>query len=254
MRISEFLWSTERPPRAVILENVPGLLARVGVGGAPIDFIMDNKRYGLKRLRSRYWIVQPIVLSSAMMGLPMNRKRVFIILIRRDVAADGVATGVLANSQIMHDNPIKCVGGIEQLMSPHIDSDSSLAPKKAAKTEMTKKSIMQSDEVRKRLNLPRRSTVAGRPVTENPRQYGASNLSKREQDLLDVAVLRSKQLRGDGSISKDLVVDLSQTAPGSVGIGIASALKCRSFRCGFQNWFSGYLARPPRTRRALPSS
>ena len=89
----------------VVLENVPGLVQKNKHGIAPIEFILYGKvnekvssnegkvrfrtvEYGLTYL-SRFRVIQaPRVISSKNWGLPMLRKRVFIVLGRTDVKTE----------------------------------------------------------------------------------------------------------------------------------------------------------------------
>ena len=106
LNISRWLATTEKPPKKVVLENVPGLMQRNKFGVAPIDFIMYGKvkgpsgvvEYGLSYLQ-RYHVVPPTIISSRNLGLPMVRKRVFIVLGRTDVMTKDE---VLVLSTVLH--------------------------------------------------------------------------------------------------------------------------------------------------------
>ena len=104
LNISKWLATITQPPKVVVLENMPGLLQKNKHGIASIEFILYGKinesvygkygpvcrtvEYGLTYL-SRYRVIQaPRVISSKNLGLPMLRKRVFIVLGRTDVKTE----------------------------------------------------------------------------------------------------------------------------------------------------------------------
>ena len=202
----------DTPPAAIIMENVTGILrvARRGAFATPFDFLMNDRRYGLTRLKDRYWVVpSPIVLRSRTVGLPMERKRVFIYLVRKDLVPQSPAPGIVSAAEAVRANGIDA-----QPLECYVDPDDSqkVVRSKKERSGMSELNLVQTKKVRNILGLPRRSAEGGRPATLNPAQWGIleSELTPRELDVLDVAILWSRK-GGDGLVHEELLVDLSQT-------------------------------------------
>ncbi|MFM7982174.1 MAG: hypothetical protein ACKPKO_22930, partial [Candidatus Fonsibacter sp.] len=91
--LSLLVQELERPPKIIILENVFGLVQRSRNNGvAPIDFIRRatcvingrTVRFGVEFWRDYTLVCEPVILSSGSLGLPMPRRRIFLILVRND--------------------------------------------------------------------------------------------------------------------------------------------------------------------------
>jgi len=241
-----------KAPKLVLLENVPGLLRKNKSGIAPIDVVMDGvvleggraTPVGLRAVFSDdYVILEPMTLSSQVLGLPMVRERVFLIMIRRDLCHDlhvrpfpspeenchrsvipGAASDcIMDNVRLLKTRPI-AIQPLEDYMDPGIrvitsDSDGEQRKSKRARFEAdvltpqdmddVKEWEKQSVALRKKYALPEKREREGRPVSSALALYGAADLSRRERDLLDCAILWCRA-RYDGRVKRDLVVDLSQ--------------------------------------------
>ena len=60
--------------------------------------------YGLNALAGKYIILDPMVHSSSSMGLPMQRERVFIVLLSREAVKESVAANIPKNLELIREN------------------------------------------------------------------------------------------------------------------------------------------------------
>ena len=243
-----------KAPKVVLLENVQGLLHKNKSGIAPIDVVMDGvvleggraTPVGLRAVFSDdYVILDPMTLSSQVLGLPMVRGRIFLVMIRRDLCSDlhfhpfqsreqpsyghvlpiRSTTGdrIVDNLHLLKARPIE-IQPLEEYMdldTPVIlDTESErnelkkrarFAPDVRTRQDLddVKEWEKQSVAFRKKYALREKRAREGRPVSSALALYGATDLSSRESDLLDCAILWCRT-QYDGRVKRDLVVDLSQ--------------------------------------------
>ena len=240
--ISKYLRHSIKKPRVVILENVYGLLLRNKSGCAPIDFIMDGVlrdgrlkyEYGLNLL-PHYIVLTPIVLSSDMFGLPMVRRRVFLVLIRKDCCTPTISNNIAVNIDFIKSHRLRAVGIAECLSDSEGDLPVARPSKRArVATEMCKKSGTISKSFRRKHKLP---------AFDRERLEGLADeydFLIREMDVLDAALLYNQKLYGNEAC-RELIVDVSQSLHRAPWRHCG---KLPSLHKGSKLWYSG-------TRRVL---
>ena len=110
--ISRYLNESEHAPKVVILENVGGLLQKSKKAPAPIEFVkngflLENGRkvfYGLSYLK-RYILLEPMIVESSTFALPMIRTRVFLVLVRKDIAIGAQLATIPATMRAIQRRP-----------------------------------------------------------------------------------------------------------------------------------------------------
>ena len=168
---------------------------------------LGDRKIGLNYLRHKYHILEPIIMMSTVVGLPMTRRRCFIVLIRNDLATPYHVTTIYNNIALIKKYPCSRSSIETFLAKIGEDFDSDRTAKKARiSKKMTTPSAKQSCAYRKREGLPPLGTRVGSPAMHNPTKYGVACLPLREVDVLDCALLTVKKM---GPIPKDLVVDLA---------------------------------------------
>ena len=113
--LSLLVQELERPPKIIILENVFGLLQRSKTNNvAPIGFIRRGTRaingrtvrFGVEFWRDYTLVCEPFILSSVSLGLPMSRRRVFLILVRNDFVRPDLAKRISDNLTVVKTHPL----------------------------------------------------------------------------------------------------------------------------------------------------
>ena len=92
LRFREWLENCSDPPKVIILENVAGCLKASKTRQAPVEFILRGEmvnhkgkvqKYGIEH-DDRYMTVQTPLQTCDRYGLPLRRRRVFWVMLRKD--------------------------------------------------------------------------------------------------------------------------------------------------------------------------
>jgi hypothetical protein len=199
VNLVKFIRELVHKPALILLENVTGLTQANALGYRPIDAVMNGYtceadgtefRYGLKYIPG-YRVVGPLFHSSASVGLPMLRRRLFIALVRTDASKDTVELDISWNLALISAHAL-VPSPLVTFASRYDDSESDIEQAhKLHRETMSAPSIQKSKDLRQQLGLPAYGSMAGHPVSNNPGAFGVSRflLNKREMDCLDIAIL-----------------------------------------------------------------
>lgn len=221
LRFREWLDKNPDPPKVIVLENVAGCLKGSRTRKAPVEFILDGTmvdkrsklyKYGLN-FAERYMVTQMPLQTCDRYGLPLRRRRVFWVMLRRDCFCandlDNILGKLICINRYRFD-----VSTPSSFLAPDSDSDSDIAtPQQSRKRArvsqgLTKKALQQSYMFRKRHHFPKRHALGGQPFAGSATQEQIAALTERELDVMDCAMLwfthnKEKQ-------PQDIVVDVSQ--------------------------------------------
>ena len=215
--IVKFLW--RRPPKLVILENVPGMaMGRTGAPAAarPLAFVLRGERlapdgsmtqWGLELIP--HYMVKWIHVGARLSGLSQIRKRIYFVMVRRDIGGDELLETVI--SKIKHLTCLRSGIHIRNILLDPGDvllqrfMCASTAPRSQA--PMKHSTAAAHAAFRRAHGLPPAGTSEGDPHTVLLVQHGLTNVvhsfTARQQDLINVAVLMN---RG----TDDIIIDVSQ--------------------------------------------
>ena len=213
--ISRWLRSLDVPPKMVILENVPGLAFKdKTTGRRPLDFLMDGRLRGGEQIGlnflSDYLPMQVFDFAAEHCGLPMRRSRLFLVLVRKDIGTEAMIDAAKASARHLQSHQL-----------PQVDLDFFWCemdmPESRMKTpahQFPRRALEASTAIRSKYKLADIFTANGSPASSAPDAYGITKLPRREQDVLDVALLccEAWEAKGSGWVLEDLVADLSQQA------------------------------------------
>eukprot|EP00969_Alexandrium_andersonii_P360822 15456230-Alexandrium_andersonii.AAC.1 len=215
------------PPKVVILENVDGITNGCSAddegnsnnNGSPMHFVlhgirMEGKKnpktvkYGLM-LNDRYY-TEVHTLQSNFFQLPHERKRIYIIMVRKDVA-DAKAMVRIKNFIDQQRMGALPRGHVQNFF---------LDPKDAKELEdqgwggrtaghMKGSTLKGFNAHRLALNFPDRDAPGGRPYSSSLPQEVQKRIGPRKCEMLDLIHL--EEVRVHGSVREDLIVDLSQS-------------------------------------------
>ena len=166
--------------------------------------------YGLELIE--HYVVKVVKLSADSQGLPHKRSRVWIILILKSLvgAHDDDAARVF---QRITDNLEMLDGAVPAShLSDFLVRDAPELPcKKRAASQATMQpgSVQASDEVRKEFKLPRRVAEGGQPFSSVAPSACLADLSAREREVMDVALLMT--LKQHSELPMWTAVDVSQS-------------------------------------------
>ncbi|CAK0873767.1 unnamed protein product, partial [Prorocentrum cordatum] len=222
------------PPKAIILENVPGAVAVSHKGRHnPLEFLMKGsvKNYkGLARFYYglKHWGEYDLMksnsgneyfeISAGEFGLPVHRKRIFFVLIRKDLASLEVRNSMAKLMKAATQNPMRLetLSDIMMRHNPSSEGDIDLSEEPQRKVNkhykskkeggtwsMTQNSISESMDFREKHGLPEYGSDKMSSIT--PRR---GILPDRERDIIDVIGLMHEKA---GGIPEDLTIDVSQS-------------------------------------------
>ncbi|CAK0882755.1 unnamed protein product, partial [Prorocentrum cordatum] len=199
------------PPKAIILENVPGAVAVSHKGRHnPLEFLMKGsvKNYkGLARFYYglKHWGEYDLMksnsgneyfeISAGEFGLPVHRKRIFFVLIRKDLASLEVRNSMAKLMKAATQNPMRLetLSDIMMRHNPSSEGDIDLSEEPQRKVNkhykskkeggtwsMTQNSISESMDFREKHGLPEYGSDKMSSIT--PRR---GILPDRERDIID---------------------------------------------------------------------
>ena len=192
-QMSQYLKQTPNPPKIVLMEDVMGSLlkGRSGQTPAPVDFIMNGFQLeggrkvsnGLRSL-SQYVALESTIMWSNTFGLPMRRQRVFLLLLRLDVAGTCAIGGIHQNISIINNH---CM--TRHTLDVFVRGDIEYADASAqrvlqgARIRLAPKARLDSTVFRKRHGLPGLIQEGGTPFSCTQR-IAHSEFDRREVRLL----------------------------------------------------------------------
>eukprot|EP00959_Pyramimonas_sp_CCMP1952_P139124 2912303-Pyramimonas_sp.AAC.2 len=214
LRIREFLdqgkGSTDLPS-VCILENVSGCVHRDKHGNAPVDFIMNGtiggKKYGLTYL-SKYYVFQSPMVDCKRFGLPIRRKRLFWILLKKDTFSDRQALDFGQNLQNFDR------AGMSMPMAPIVSLDlfatDHLIKQGKYNVPLSDMAMQRSNEFRQAHGLPMFGNEGAHPYSQDQANQAAlGEFTLRELDVLDCMLLYCEKKLG--GIPNWFAIDVSQS-------------------------------------------
>ena len=207
--IQKWLGAVANPPPLVVLENVSTILCARKMGAAaPVDQLLHHPRYGLKSL-IRYHVIQTPVQSCKQYGLPINRKRVFWILLRKDVYSEDDGRRILDCLSMLNSYTLRTMP-IQHFCDSESDDEGNGGPAiKRRKVELDGKGKKASKSFRKQHGLPNIHDSEGCPFSSVAPASMLEQLSAREADVVDCCLLYFKKVKG--SVPPELAIDCSQS-------------------------------------------
>ena len=217
-------------PRCVILENVGGLLQPFSCSSVPqqyktpLDYILRGvSRQGTRKIKHGLeflpeYAITHLTLDARHAGLPMRRRRVFIVMIRRDLVRDHAHPfdafhGLLSK---VKSHPLTALS-LEEFV--HDDPDGRPAPKKAKTHQpLSTHGMSQSTKFRQKHGLPPMGSKHGSPFSRSAPPELLRALTERETELCNcVFALMVKKL---GHVPESLSINVSESlsrAPWKLG-------------------------------------
>ena len=210
-------------PRCVILENVGGLLQPFSCKSVsqqyrtPLDYILRGVsqqgtrkvKHGLEFLPE--YAVTHLTLDARHGGLPMRRRRVFIVMIRRDLLQDQDQThpfkalhGLLSRVKA---HPLTALS-LEEFV--HDNPDQRPAPKKAKKHQpLSTHGVSQSVKYRQKHGLPRMGSKHGSPFSRSAPAALLQALTEREKELCNCVF--GLMVKKFGHVPESLSINVSES-------------------------------------------
>lgn len=217
LRISEYLHGVAREcaPRCVILENVAGMLRRSGSKSAPVDVLMNGKVQTQGGLRDvglltckQYHCRQLPLQSCESYGLPLQRRRVFWVLLNRDDFTSNDVDDLVRRVYFLNGRKLFPDTTLANFFPVEIEDCSAAVPKVRRLTPISQASVNESNAFRRKFSLPPFGTANSAPYSSTAPPSMRSSLSRRELDVMDCAYLFWKAMKG--AVPEELIVDVSQ--------------------------------------------
>ena len=210
MEIVSYLHSSLSPPMIVILENVWGTMMKGGAGKhrRPIDGILSQ----LDALEN--YLVSPVLTATGLVfGLPVRRRRILILLLRSDIADQGMMNKIACDWGLITAQPLplcRMTDFLSDVDDDLEDIDQMQKRRRTGPVPITHNAKCQSMQMRREHGLPKFGSSLGHPWSRNASDAQLAQLSLREMETMDLATLRI-QKDFDGQVPQDFICDVSQS-------------------------------------------
>eukprot|EP00959_Pyramimonas_sp_CCMP1952_P462381 9483142-Pyramimonas_sp.AAC.1 len=216
--LSTYLKEAKHKPKVALLENVDGIRKRdpgaTSDYTTPMEFVLrgiakesghrGHRNVGLEYLPD-YDVVE-MEFSSRDAGFPHLRNRIYFLCVLKYITGLGGGKDKVFNKIRTSLNALADDRSVQYHIQDFLIEDEvdAVVPKKWRKSSrssaMTVDSILLSDRARADGNLELRGTPAGRPFQTCAPASTLAELTLREQDIADIALLRALQRNSPGLV------------------------------------------------------